>query len=148
MCNQLTELLTQYGPICELWLDGGWDRKPEDWDLPRVYDLVKKLQPQCAIGVNHTIVLKENEREFALPDSMIVDSISQQTSACGIRRWRINWIKNNIYMMVNPITCLLNIQYVLVNRGLGLLKESHSQHVIWMNWKNCSIGVQIIIIHW
>lgn len=74
MCNQLTELLTQYGPICELWLDGGWDRKPEDWDLPRVYDLVKKLQPQCAIGVNHTIVLKENEREFALPDSMIVDN--------------------------------------------------------------------------
>ena len=74
MCNQLTELLTQYGPICELWLDGGWDRKPEDWDLPRVYDLVKKLQPQCAMGVNHTIVLKENEREFALPDSMIVDN--------------------------------------------------------------------------
>lgn len=74
MCNQLTELLTDYGPICELWFDGGWDRKEKDWNLPRVYDLVKKLQPHCAVGVNHTIVLKENERKFALPDSMIVDN--------------------------------------------------------------------------
>ena len=74
MCNQLTELFTNYGPICELWFDGGWDRKPEDWNMPRVYDLVKKLQPHCAIGVNHTIVYKENERKSALPDSMITDN--------------------------------------------------------------------------
>lgn len=74
MCGQLTELLTNYGPVCELWLDGGWDRPVKDWNLPKVYNLVKKLQPYCAMGVNHTIELKEGGRKFALPDSMIVDN--------------------------------------------------------------------------
>lgn len=74
MCNQLTELLTQYGPVCELWFDGGWDRPVDQWNLPRVYRLVKQYQPHCAVGVNHTIVLKEGSRRFALPDSMTVDN--------------------------------------------------------------------------
>ena len=74
MCGQLTELLTNYGDVCELWLDGGWDRPVKDWNLPRIYKLVKKLQPFCAVGVNHTIELKPGSRKFALPDSMIVDN--------------------------------------------------------------------------
>jgi len=44
MVHQLTELLTGYGPVCELWFDGGWDRKPQDWDIERLYQLVKKRQ--------------------------------------------------------------------------------------------------------
>jgi alpha-L-fucosidase len=74
MLHQLTELLTNYGPICELWLDGGWKRKPEDWGIDQVYALVKKYQPNCAVTVNHTIVLQEGKRKFALPDSMTVDN--------------------------------------------------------------------------
>jgi alpha-L-fucosidase len=74
MINQLTELLTNYGPICELWLDGGWKRKPEDWGIDQIYTLVKKYQPNCAMTVNHTIVLQEGSRKFALPDSMTVDN--------------------------------------------------------------------------
>ena len=74
MVHQLTELLTGYGPVCELWFDGGWDRKPQDWDIERLYQLVKKLQPYCAVGINHTIVHKEGERNFVLPDLMTEDN--------------------------------------------------------------------------
>jgi len=55
MKGQLRELLTQYGEVCELWLDGQWDRKCEEWYLPEVYGFVKGLQPGCQVGVNHTV---------------------------------------------------------------------------------------------
>lgn len=74
MCNQLTELFTNYGDICQLWLDGGWDREVADWHLERVYNHVKSMQPKCAIGVNHTIALKPGTRQLAHPDVMTVDN--------------------------------------------------------------------------
>lgn len=56
MLGQLTELMDgRYGEVVELWLDGVWDKKPSQWGLDRVYDLVKRLQPGCQIGVNHTV---------------------------------------------------------------------------------------------
>ena len=55
MKKQLGELMTQYGPVAELWFDGAWDRKVDQWYLPEVYDFVKKLQPQCQISTNWTI---------------------------------------------------------------------------------------------
>jgi len=74
MKNQLTELFSNYGEICELWLDGGWDRKPEDWGIDQIYQLVKSYSPNCAISVNHTIVNKEGERDFTHPSLMSEDN--------------------------------------------------------------------------
>lgn len=73
MLKQLTELFTQYGPICELWLDGGWDRKPQDWGIDQIYRLVKKFNPACAVSVNHTIVNEEGKRKYTPPSEMTVD---------------------------------------------------------------------------
>lgn len=57
MNNQLTELLTKYGPIRAIWFDGWWDHekdsKPFDWQLEEQYELIHKLQPGCLIANNH-----------------------------------------------------------------------------------------------
>ena len=56
MLNQLTELLDgRYGEVVELWLDGSWDKSCAEWRLDLIYDLVKRLQPSCQVGVNHTV---------------------------------------------------------------------------------------------
>jgi alpha-L-fucosidase len=48
-CDQLTELLTQYGTISEVWFDGangeGPNGRRQAYDWPRVFALVRKLQP-------------------------------------------------------------------------------------------------------
>jgi len=51
--NQLYELLTEYGPIAEVWFDGANpDRRvPETYDRRTWYDLIRKLQPGAVIAV-------------------------------------------------------------------------------------------------
>ena len=64
MNNQITELLTNYGPIGAIWFDGWWDQdqNPDfDWELPYQYDLIHRLQPACLIGNNHHQVPFEGE---------------------------------------------------------------------------------------
>jgi alpha-L-fucosidase len=51
--TQLTELLTNYGPIGGVWFDGMWDKPAADWRLPRTYALIHRLQPTALIVPNH-----------------------------------------------------------------------------------------------
>lgn len=50
---QLTELLTRYGPLAEIWFDGangeGPNGKHQVYDWPRVFALVRRLQPDAVI---------------------------------------------------------------------------------------------------
>ncbi len=75
MKNQLTELLDgRYGPVVELWLDGGWDKPNPEWGLDELYDLVKRLQPDCAFGVNNTLGVEsahEMSSERYLPERCV-----------------------------------------------------------------------------
>jgi len=52
-CDQLTELLTRYGRIDEVWFDGangeGPNGKKQTYDWRRAWGLVRKLQPQAVM---------------------------------------------------------------------------------------------------
>ena len=55
-CNQLTELLTGYGPLFSVWFDGACGEGPNgkrqvyDWD--RYYALIRKYQPDACISIS------------------------------------------------------------------------------------------------
>jgi alpha-L-fucosidase len=52
-CDQLTELLTNYGAIHEVWFDGangeGPNGRRQEYDWPRVWALVRRLQPDAVM---------------------------------------------------------------------------------------------------
>jgi alpha-L-fucosidase len=52
-CGQLTELLTRYGPISEVWFDGangeGPNGRRQAYDWPRFFGLVRRLQPDAVM---------------------------------------------------------------------------------------------------
>ena len=68
MNTQLTELLTQYGPVGAIWFDGVWDQdafpreaQPDIWNLYEQYSLIHRLQPSCLVGNNHHLLPYEGE---------------------------------------------------------------------------------------
>lgn len=53
MHEQLTELLTQYGPIASIWLDGHstpMSGPTKQFRIPETYQLIRRLQPQSLIS--------------------------------------------------------------------------------------------------
>jgi alpha-L-fucosidase len=72
MLRQLEELLGNHGPVCELWLDGGWDKANTRWPSMEIYDLVRRLQPDCQVSTNWTIGAPGN------PDQAVVLPNDQQ----------------------------------------------------------------------
>ena len=56
MEKHLTELMDgRYGEVIELWLDGEWDKTCRRWQIDRIYNHVKSMQPNCQIAVNNNI---------------------------------------------------------------------------------------------
>ncbi|WP_279387792.1 alpha-L-fucosidase [Agromyces fucosus] len=68
--GQLTELLTNYGVVDVLWLDGEFEHTPEEWDFAEIRRLVASLQPGCVV----------NDRcvgfgDFATPEQQIPERV-------------------------------------------------------------------------
>jgi alpha-L-fucosidase len=74
MKAQITELLTNYGPIAAIWLDGiavPLSRKERlgEWHLPELFGLIRSLQPQVLVSYKQGLIGTEDflapERKFS-----------------------------------------------------------------------------------
>lgn len=107
-CHQLTELLTQYGPLHEVWFDGacaeGPNGRKQEYDWNRFFALVKELQPQAVTfgdgGTDVRWVGNErgyaNETCWATTDPRIVrfpgdSGISQANDATAAERLKLHF---------------------------------------------------------
>ena len=66
MFGQITELLTDYGPIDLLWFDGGWERP--DWHADELETLIRRLQP--GIIINDRL---PGKGDYATPEQFVPD---------------------------------------------------------------------------
>ncbi|MCX6286397.1 MAG: alpha-L-fucosidase [Bacteroidetes bacterium] len=98
--NLLTEILTQYGEVDEVWFDGacgeGPNGKKQEYDWIGYYGLVRRLQPQAVIAIMGPDVRwvgtesgygRETEWSVVPLSSVSLESIaanSQQTAGAGI----------------------------------------------------------------
>jgi len=48
--GQLTELLTEYGPIDLLWFDGEWERTEQEWHAAELRELIRSQQPDTVVN--------------------------------------------------------------------------------------------------
>lgn len=103
-CIQLTELLTNYGEIFEVWFDGakGANAKAFDYDWDRYYDIIRTLQPNANISICGPDLRwvgneggKSRKSEFSVVPKYLtecekIQKNSQQNAEDGVKLQRIN----------------------------------------------------------
>ena len=149
--NELYELLTEYGPIREVWFDGA-NPDPsvhEDYDYAAWYDLIRKLQPQAMIfgkgpdarwvgnesGIGRTtewsvVPLSSSPDTFRWPDMTAQDLGSLSKLTPGSYLWWFPAEVNepilygwfwNVKKHVRSAADLIDIYYTSVGRNGNML---------------------------
>lgn len=107
-CNQLTELLTQYGEIFYVWFDNacgeGPNGKKQQYDFPRYFALIHKYQPNALIfndfGPDVRWCGNENESQLSALESRLARYLT--VSAQSARNLRQQ--KDQISTLVSDIS--------------------------------------------
>ena len=137
-CSQLTELLTNYGQIDEVWFDGacgeGPNGKKQVYDWARYYALIRKLQPKALIAVcGPDIRWVGNESGVARPGESSVRKANEHQQDRAVDGWawhpaecdvsiRPGWFYHaGQDRQVKSLEHLMNIYYQSVGRNSVLL---------------------------
>jgi alpha-L-fucosidase len=133
--DQLTELLTHYGEISELVIDGwdaGWSRiSYEDVNFEAIYKLVKHLQPNC-------LVLEHNAAKYPAQELFYTDVKHYEQNAGQKISKAINDVPAQAGIPINttwfwktnsPTEQLKNADSIVLN-NLIPLNEAHCNFIL------------------
>jgi alpha-L-fucosidase len=96
--NQLTELLTHYGPIAGLWFDPimGYYHRPDLFPIAETYALVQSLQPHCLIAFKQGASGDEDFASCERSGGSLAHRLSDpQKAAIAQHAWDSNKDKHN-----------------------------------------------------
>lgn len=116
--NQIRELMTNYGSIDILWLDGGWvsPRNKQDIDMPKIAAMARDNQPGILV-VDRTIHGKYEN--YQTPEQSIPEKqLSHPWESCVTLTTDWGWVKNANYKTPNRI---INMLMEVVAKGGNLL---------------------------
>lgn len=168
-CRQLTELLTNYGDIFEVWFDGakGADAKAFDYDWDRYYKIIRTLQPDANISICGPDIRwvgneggKCRKSEFSVVPEYLtkVETIqknSQQTADGAAVLQKIssadedlgsrNVLSKNAYLKWYPAEVDVSIRRGWFYPGGGKVKSANKLFKIYINsvGNNCSLLLNV-----
>lgn len=91
--GQLTELLTNYGPVGVVWFDhGDGELTPER--MSGIVDHIKRLQPQCLVNNRSNIPMAANKHDYVSAERIIParhtanrDILIECCDSMGVKSW-------------------------------------------------------------
>lgn len=120
MLNQISELLSNYGPVAALWFDGEW---AESWTVERaneLRDLVRKLQPNTILA-NRIGQRRSGDGDHASPENFMPYIGKQQVPWEGCAKFDGSWFYNGTSDSQTVDWALYNLCYATSRGGNFLM---------------------------
>lgn len=143
--NQIGELMSNYGAVDILWLDGGWVavKNKQDIDMPKIAEMARSKQPGLLI-VDRTIHGKYEN--YQTPEQTIPEKqLPYPWESCITLTTDWGWVKNPVYKTPNRIISMLmevvakggNLLLGVGPTAEGVIEQSSIEHLekigTWMN---------------